>query len=373
MTQIKTFSNPKGLKLLEFENDSIIENFDNVNLKEMNQSKTRFYEDKSLQRRVIAIVKKAKEEYINQGEIVYQNIEKYNMLIKNLKSLLSQPDISIEDKKEIREAIDVFEDLKSEASKDIENRFEYGGQLFDNGGNMKKVDSGGITYGASHDNGGIPVKNASTGEMLEVEGGEGIVNKRSMASDKIVKLNGEEMTICEAVSQLNQIEGGVKFSCDDVEHRQFIEEMEHGGELERGERTEMEHIKVLNDLYAKRITPKQATTQIAKDHIKENPNYYTELRRIEKMANGGKSSCGCSHHTTKFNYGGTTGCGCNTKKYDNGGELSDTDRMIQRLLELRKPKDEKQDLIDTTLLEARRMLDVDYKEKLQNLPPEVFL
>ncbi len=155
---------------------------------------------------------------------------------------------------------------------------------------MKKIKRGGITYGKSHAEGGIPVKNQSTGDMLEVEGGEGIVNKRSMASDKKVKLNGKEMTICEAVSQLNQLEGGVQFSCDDVEDRQFIEAMAQGGELERGVRTEQEHIQVLKDLYAKRITPKQASKRIAKDHLKEDSQYYSKLAKMEgKMANGGMS------------------------------------------------------------------------------------
>lgn len=147
---------------------------------------------------------------------------------------------------------------------------------------MKKVDKGGITYGKSHDEGGIPVKNAGTGQMLEVEGGEGIVNKRSMASDKKVKMNGKEMTICEAVSQLNQMEGGVKFSCDDVEHRQFIEQMDRGGELERGVRTEKEHIDTLIKLYENRLNVNEAVTSIAKEHIAENPNYYSDLQKMEE-------------------------------------------------------------------------------------------
>jgi hypothetical protein len=153
---------------------------------------------------------------------------------------------------------------------------------------MKKVDKGGITYGKSHDEGGIPVKNASTGQMLEVEGGEGIVNKRSMASDKKVKINGKEMTICEAVSELNQMEGGVKFSCDDVSHRQFIEEMALGGELERGIRTEKEHIQTLRKLYEKRITPNKAVKEIAEEHLQEDPKYYSKLSKMEsKMSEGG--------------------------------------------------------------------------------------
>ena len=119
--------------------------------------------------------------------------------------------------------------------------------------------------------------------MLEVEGGEGIVNKHSMASDKKVKLNGKEMTICEAVSQLNQMDGnGVKFDCDKVEDRQFIEKMELGGELERGIRTEQEHIQTLRNLYSKSITPEEATKLIAKEHLAENPKYYSEIEKIEQ-------------------------------------------------------------------------------------------
>jgi biotin operon repressor len=154
---------------------------------------------------------------------------------------------------------------------------------------MKKIKRGGITYGKSHAEGGIPVKNQSTGDMLEVEGGEGIVNKRSMASKSKVKLNGKDLTICQAVSELNQMEGGVQFSCEDVSDRQFIRAMAKGGELDRGTRTEQEHIQVLKDLYAKRITPKQASERIAKDHLKEDSRYYSKLAKMEgKMADGGR-------------------------------------------------------------------------------------
>ncbi len=217
--------------------------------------------------------------------------------------------------------------------------FADGGKLFNNGGNMKNIGHGGITYGESHANGGIKVQNKSTGEMLEVEGGEGVVNKRSMASDKMIKLNGKQMSICEAVSKLNEMEGGVKFSCDDVKHKQFIEEMEFGGELERGIRTEKEHIATLIDIYNRKYTPEQATEMIAKDHLKEDPNYYAKLSELEKptahknmvfvdeedrmmsemqrnlfernliMARGGMASCGCSHHK-EYELGGKTDCGC---------------------------------------------------------------
>jgi hypothetical protein len=243
---------------------------------------------------------------------------------------------------------------------------------FNNGGEMKKVDKGGITYGKSHDEGGIPVKNASTGQMLEVEGGEGIVNKRSMASDKMVKLNGKQMSICEAVSHLNQMEGGVKFSCDDVSHRQFIEEMELGGELERGIRTEKEHIETLRKLYENRITPNEAIKEVAKEHIAENPHYYSDLAKMEKskidyekvqdiesklftfdipkhffdpiekpdfeeddltrFSNGGqmKSSCGCQHTPKKYMDGGIFGGGL--EQLESFGEPKKEDKMAELCL-----------------------------------------
>ena len=264
---------------------------------------------------------------------------------------------------------------------------------YNNGGQMKKVDKGGITYGKSHDEGGIPVKNASTGQMLEVEGGEGIVNKRSMASDKKVKMNGKEMTICEAVSQLNQMEGGVKFSCDDVKHRQFIEEMELGGELERGIRTEKEHIETLKKLYENRITPNEAVKEVAKEHIAENPNYYSDLQKMEKakneyspmllqsvekdlmtynvplhlispiesrdfeydepfvrFASGGipKVKCGCDHKVQKYMNGGIFGGGLDELSYFK--EPSQEDKMAEKCVRI--------------IEKARKILNQDLKSKL---------
>ena len=42
---------------------------------------------------------------------------------------------------------------------------------------------GGITEGKSHKEGGIPMVVKSTGQQVELEGGEGVINKRNMASE----------------------------------------------------------------------------------------------------------------------------------------------------------------------------------------------
>ena len=93
--------------------------------------------------------------------------------------------------------------------------------VYKKGGSIKK---GGITYGPSHDDGGIKVLNKATNTMLEVEGGELVVNKQVAALDTKVNLNGKDMTPCEAVSELNQMAGnGVAFNCKDVANKQFLE------------------------------------------------------------------------------------------------------------------------------------------------------
>lgn len=75
---------------------------------------------------------------------------------------------------------------------------------------------GGLAYGNSHDKGGMPLEVSSTGQKIEIEGGEGVVNKRSMQITKKVEFEGKKLTPCEVVSKINEMGGGVKFKCSDV-------------------------------------------------------------------------------------------------------------------------------------------------------------
>ena len=62
-------------------------------------------------------------------------------------------------------------------------------------------------------------------------------------------------------------------------------------ELQKGIATEQEHSGTLNDLRQRKITVTQAIKRTAVDHLKENPNYYTELEKVEnkdKMQAGGR-------------------------------------------------------------------------------------
>jgi hypothetical protein len=94
---------------------------------------------------------------------------------------------------------------------------------------MSKRYRGELLEGPSHKEGGIPVR-VGESNMVEMEGGEGVVNKRSMSSEKKYNFEGGEKTTCEIVSELNQKEGqGVKFDCDDVEGKKY--KFERGGIL----------------------------------------------------------------------------------------------------------------------------------------------
>ena len=68
---------------------------------------------------------------------------------------------------------------------------------------------GGFTIGPSHAEGGIPMTVKSTGQKIEVERGEGIINKHSMSDDRVYEVKGTPKQIASAI---NEIDGnGVSF------------------------------------------------------------------------------------------------------------------------------------------------------------------
>jgi hypothetical protein len=64
--------------------------------------------------------------------------------------------------------------------------------------------------------------------------------------------------------------------------------MEQGGELAMGIKSEMEHKGTIDKFKRAGVSDKDVATSIAKDHLKEDPKYYTKLMKIEnKLALGG--------------------------------------------------------------------------------------
>ena len=87
----------------------------------------------------------------------------------------------------------------------------------------KKYKRGGLTKGKSHAKGGIPMEVKSTGQKVELEGGEGVINKHVMSSNKKYTYEGREATACEIASDLNQKTGnGVSFDCDETKNTDML-------------------------------------------------------------------------------------------------------------------------------------------------------
>ena len=76
----------------------------------------------------------------------------------------------------------------------------------------KNARNGGYLVGRSHKNGGIKGVNVDTGEPIEVEGGEVVITKPAVESNKYYTLNGKKMKPKEILSKLNSDHGGVAFA-----------------------------------------------------------------------------------------------------------------------------------------------------------------
>ena len=86
-----------------------------------------------------------------------------------------------------------------------------------------------------------------------------------------------ESLIIDKISKLQ----GVEIVDNDIRYKQ-------GGELEKGIEAEKEHIDTAKKLFEHKISPEQSAESIAKEHLKEDPKYYTKLEKIEnpkKMEN----------------------------------------------------------------------------------------
>tara|TARA_R110002167_G_scaffold70465_13_gene198874 strand:- start:2140 stop:4527 length:2388 start_codon:yes stop_codon:yes gene_type:complete len=90
--------------------------------------------------------------------------------------------------------------------------------------------TGGITKGKSHAEGGIPMEVSSTGQKVELEGGEGVINKKNMADTKKHEFEGKMLTKCEIASEINTDGGnGVDIDCDGVTGKKY--KHEEGGRI----------------------------------------------------------------------------------------------------------------------------------------------
>ena len=93
----------------------------------------------------------------------------------------------------------------------------------------------GITKGKSHKEGGIPMKVRSTGQEIEMEGGELVTNKTNSADPTKFEFEGKQLTTCEITSILNsRNNNGVKIDCDSIVGKKY--EYKEGGKINSKEK-----------------------------------------------------------------------------------------------------------------------------------------
>jgi hypothetical protein len=71
---------------------------------------------------------------------------------------------------------------------------------------------GGVLVGKRHSEGGIKAVNKSTGQPLEMEGGEVVITRNAVSDNTKREFNGEMLTNREILSKINESGGGVSFA-----------------------------------------------------------------------------------------------------------------------------------------------------------------
>ena len=112
-------------------------------------------------------------------------------------------------------AVDIHEEAEALSG----GFFKKGGETnFNPDGNIKdKIvhasgDAGGMLVGKRHSNGGIKALNKSTGQPLEMEGGEVVITRNAVSDNKKRSFNGKMLTNRQILSEINESGGGVSFA-----------------------------------------------------------------------------------------------------------------------------------------------------------------
>lgn len=108
--------------------------------------------------------------------------------------------------------------LKHAVAKNEPTEFKDGGELDADSQEVKEYfshdsgNAGGLLVGKRHSEGGIKADVKSTGQRIEMEGGEAVITRGAVNSKKKYVYEGKEMTTREILSDLNVKGGGVAFA-----------------------------------------------------------------------------------------------------------------------------------------------------------------
>lgn len=237
---------------------------------------------------------------------------------------------------------------------------------------------GGYFVGKLHSEGGIKAINKSSGQPIEVQGAEVIITAPAVADQTKRNFDGKMMTNREILSTINERGGGVSFaqggelpsemhfsgasykyggkmlSDHDIAYELSQcgceHEMKEGGHLAKG--MSLKQIAKMHDVTLRHInkqvsygmiaesehtSSKAKQLRIVKDHLYENPNYYTILKNaglkkggslVKDSKNGNSPARDLNNYNDVMDLGadGEVG-GQNGLDFANGGDLSFLDNI----------------------------------------------
>jgi predicted ABC-type ATPase len=152
---------------------------------------------------------------------------------------------------------------------------------------------GGMLVGKRHSEGGIKAINKSTGQPLEMEGGEVVITRNAVSDNTKREFEGKMMTNKQILSKINESGGGVSFAkggkvksdedcgCDHYDEGGDIKAMKskYPKDFEKGYREEMrEHKTTFGNLKRGKISLKKAAEYVVAKHLSEKPNYYKNYK-----------------------------------------------------------------------------------------------
>lgn len=169
----------------------------------------------------------------------------------------------------------------------------------------------GYLVGKLHKDGGIKAVNKATGQPLEMQGGEVVITAPAVSDQTKREFEGKMMTNREILSAINEKGGGVSFAeGGEVPERftpsgasynyggktmtdhEILNAMNGSGHLSKGKSlkqiAQMHNVSLthINEELAKGLEVEKEhfadfkeRTRVAKDHLVENPNYYTILAK----------------------------------------------------------------------------------------------
>ena len=118
----------------------------------------------------------------------------------------------------IRNIINKGREMGTTFGQNIVGSYKKGGELNPDNKSVKNYfehksgSAGGLLVGKRHSEGGIKAINNSTGQPLEMEGGEVVITRDAVSDPTPVEFEGKKMTKREVLSEINQSGGGVAFA-----------------------------------------------------------------------------------------------------------------------------------------------------------------